>query len=188
MSDKEDNNQAGDDGEGEDIEDMKRRIEEMENEHDTLDKAQTELESQIKDVSVGVDENSIYVGQVDYGSTPDEIRAHFAPCGTINRITIMCDKRTGNPKGFAYVEFTAKEAVDNALKLNDTEFRGRQLKVLPKQKKQVFSGGRGGRGGGRGRFDMGRGGGRGGYGGRTPFRGRASGRRGGFRGRGRGYY
>jgi polyadenylate-binding protein 2 len=40
-----------------------------------------------------------YVGQVDYEATPDELRAHFAPCGTINRITIMVDKLTGQAKG-----------------------------------------------------------------------------------------
>ena len=40
-----------------------------------------------------------YVGQVDYEATPEELRAHFAACGTINRVTILCDKFTGHPKG-----------------------------------------------------------------------------------------
>ena len=40
-----------------------------------------------------------YVGQVEYEATPEELRAHFAGCGTINRITIMCDKFTGQSKG-----------------------------------------------------------------------------------------
>ena len=40
-----------------------------------------------------------YVGQVDYEATPEELRAHFAPCGTLNRITIVCDKISGHPKG-----------------------------------------------------------------------------------------
>ena len=114
------------------------------------------------------------MGQVDYEATPDELRAHFAPCGTINRITIMVDKVTGQSKGyvdflhihayylhhgdnrFAYVEFVDKESVDNALKLDDTPFKGRQLKVLPKRQNlpQSFirGGGRGGRGRGGGRF------------------------------------
>ena len=38
--------------------------------------------------------------QVDYSSTPEEIQAHFAACGTINRVTILCDKFTGHPKGY----------------------------------------------------------------------------------------
>lgn len=37
--------------------------------------------------------------QVDYGATPEEIQGHFQACGTINRVTILCDKFTGHPKG-----------------------------------------------------------------------------------------
>lgn len=39
------------------------------------------------------------VFQVDYGATPEEIQAHFQACGTINRVTILCDKFSGHPKG-----------------------------------------------------------------------------------------
>lgn len=39
--------------------------------------------------------------QVDYGATPEEIQGHFQACGTINRVTILCDKFTGHPKGYA---------------------------------------------------------------------------------------
>lgn len=39
--------------------------------------------------------------QVDYASTPEEIQGHFGACGTINRVTILCDKFTGHPKGYA---------------------------------------------------------------------------------------
>ncbi|GJJ07350.1 hypothetical protein Clacol_001551 [Clathrus columnatus] len=45
------------------------------------------------------DLRSVYVGNVDYGATPEEIQAHFQSCGTINRVTILCDKFTGHPKG-----------------------------------------------------------------------------------------
>lgn len=37
--------------------------------------------------------------QVDYGATPEEIQQHFQSCGTINRVTILCDKFSGHPKG-----------------------------------------------------------------------------------------
>lgn len=43
--------------------------------------------------------HSIYVGQVDYSSTPEELLAHFESCGTVERVTIVCDKFTGRPKG-----------------------------------------------------------------------------------------
>ncbi|KAL3770938.1 hypothetical protein ACHAWO_002483 [Cyclotella atomus] len=54
---------------------------------------------------VSKDGNSIYVGQVDYSSTPEELLAHFESCGTVERVTIVCDKFTGKPKGYAYLEF-----------------------------------------------------------------------------------
>lgn len=78
---------------------MKKRMLEMEEELDRLNKMQQQVEKQISTASDSIDEKSIYVGQVDYEATPEELRAHFAPCGTINRVTIMCDKITGHPKG-----------------------------------------------------------------------------------------
>merc|ERR1711871_1032106 len=80
-----------------------------------------------------MDECSIYVGQVDYGATPEELKAHFSPCGTVNRVTIICDKFTMQPKGYAYVEFVDKSSTINALKLDGTVFKERQIKVLPKR-------------------------------------------------------
>jgi len=77
-----------------------------------------------------VDSRSVYVGNVDWGSTPEEIQAHFQSCGTINRITILCDKWTGQPKGYAYVEFADASSVANAMVLNDSLFRARLIKVL----------------------------------------------------------
>lgn len=118
-----------------------------------------------------VDARSIYVGNVDYNSTPEEIQQHFASCGTINRVTILFDKFTG-PKGYAYVEFAEPSLVQNAVLLDQSMFRGRQLKVTPKRTNVPGFNQRG-----RGR---GRGGYRGGYqprGGYSPYaRGRGRGR------------
>ncbi|CAH8609510.1 unnamed protein product [Schistosoma mattheei] len=80
-----------------------------------------------------VDLRSVYVGNVDYGSTADELEAHFRGCGPINRVTILCNKFTGHPKGFAYIEFDTRDAVEAAIALDDSSFRSRQLKVLPKR-------------------------------------------------------
>jgi len=79
------------------------------------------------------DTRSIYVGNVDYGATPEELQAHFQACGTINRVTILCDKFTGHPKGFAYIEFAEPDAVNNAVTLNESFFRNRLLKVSAKR-------------------------------------------------------
>ncbi|KAJ1020010.1 hypothetical protein NDA16_004291 [Ustilago loliicola] len=113
-----------------------------------------------------VDSRSIYVGNVDYGATPEEVQQHFQSCGTINRVTILCDKFTGHPKGYAYVEFADPSLVANAMVLNESLFRGRLIKVTAKRTNMPGMAFRGrGRGRGRGR----------------PFRARG-------RGRGRGYY
>ncbi|AED96039.1 polyadenylate-binding protein 1 [Arabidopsis thaliana] len=79
-----------------------------------------------------VDSRSIYVGNVDYACTPEEVQQHFQSCGTVNRVTILTDK-FGQPKGFAYVEFVEVEAVQNSLILNESELHGRQIKVSAKR-------------------------------------------------------
>ena len=84
-----------------------------------------------------------YVGQVDYDATPDELQSHFEACGTINRVTILCDKFSGRPKGYAYIEFADKDGAENALALDSSPFKGRNLKV-----RSIFGGERESMGGG----------------------------------------
>ncbi|NXV46849.1 EPA2A protein, partial [Uria aalge] len=80
-----------------------------------------------------VDQRSIYVGNVDYGGTAEELESHFNSCGQINRVTILCDKFSGHPKGYAYIEFEEKSSVTAAVELDESMFRGRVIKVLPKR-------------------------------------------------------
>ncbi|KAL6714995.1 hypothetical protein ACLMJK_007255 [Lecanora helva] len=182
--------EGGDDEE--EISAMKRRVAEMEAEAAKLREMQASLDQQDNDLredKEDIDARSIFVGNVDYGASPEEIQAHFQSCGSINRVTILLDKFTGHPKGYAYVEFTEPQLVGQALVLNESMFRGRNLKVVPKRTNLpgMTRGGRGGRGGGppRGRGGYGRGGyDRGGYDRGYPPRG---GYRGGYRGRPRGY-
>ncbi|TMW84449.1 hypothetical protein EJD97_025182 [Solanum chilense] len=88
--------------------------------------------SSTQDEKEEVDLRSIYVGNVDYACKPGEVQQHFQVCGTVNRVTILTDK-FGQPKGFAYVEFFEREAVKNALLLNESELFGRKLKVSAKR-------------------------------------------------------
>ena len=60
-----------------------------------LDKEQSDLREDKEDI----DGRSIFVGNVDYDATPEEIQTHFQSCGSINRVTILLDKLTGHPKG-----------------------------------------------------------------------------------------
>jgi polyadenylate-binding protein 2 len=79
-----------------------------------------------------VDARSVFVGNVDYAVTPEELQLHFQSCGTVNRVTILTDK-AGAPKGYAYVEFLEAEAVPNAVLLNDSELHARAIKVVAKR-------------------------------------------------------
>ncbi|KAJ5637421.1 hypothetical protein N7520_000497 [Penicillium odoratum] len=159
--------------EEEEIAAMKRRVAEMESEASKLREMQATLDQQASDLAENkedIDARSIFVGNVDYGASPEEIQAHFQSCGSINRVTILLDKFSGSPKGYAYVEFSEPSLVAQALVLNESVFRGRNLKVTPKRTNVPG-------------MTRGRGRGRGGSRGRGPFRGY----RGAYRGRGRGF-
>lgn len=107
---------------------------------------------------------------MDYGATAEELEQHFHGCGSINRVTILCNKFDGHPKGFAYIEFTDKESVVTAMAMDESLFRGRQIKVNPKRTNRPGLSTTNNRGFGRGR-PRGRGFGRGGfYGGYRPVR------------------
>jgi polyadenylate-binding protein 2 len=152
-------------GSGQNSEEKRQQL--LNQEFQKLEAIQKEMAAQVAPEanSQSTDFRSVYVGNVDYSTTPQELQAHFQPCGAINRITILCDKFTGHPKGYAYIEFSDESSVSSAVLLNESVIHGRQIKVS--QKRNNMPG-------------MSRGG----------YRGRARGYRGGFRGRGRGrvYY
>jgi RNA recognition motif-containing protein len=53
-----------------------------------------------------IDSRSVFVGNVDFSATAEELQQHFQAAGTINRITILCDKFTGHPKGYTSFRFS----------------------------------------------------------------------------------
>ncbi|CAJ2677099.1 polyadenylate-binding protein 2 isoform X1 [Trifolium pratense] len=126
------------------LDEMRRRLKEMEEEAAALREMHAKVEKEIGSVQdpaavaasqenrEEADARSVFVGNVDYACTPEEVQQHFQSCGTVNRVTILTDK-FGQPKGFAYVEFVETEAVQEALLLTESELHGRQLKVLPKR-------------------------------------------------------
>ncbi|KAJ3920221.1 translation protein SH3-like domain-containing protein [Lentinula edodes] len=124
---------------------MKQRVAEMEMEAKKLRELQAAAETGQQDASMPMDTEedkaaadgrSVYVGnltvlvQVDYSATPEDIQGHFQACGTINRVTILCDKFTGHPKGYAYVEFAEPEHIDAALTMDNSLLHGRLIKSL----------------------------------------------------------
>uniref|UniRef100_A0A7N0TJ66 RRM domain-containing protein n=1 Tax=Kalanchoe fedtschenkoi TaxID=63787 RepID=A0A7N0TJ66_KALFE len=135
---------AGDDEAVKELDDMKKRLKEMEEEAAALREMQAKVEKEMGGTPdpgnaaasqasrEEVDSRSVFVGNVDYACSPEEVQQHFQACGTVNRVTILTDK-FGQPKGFAYVEFLEVEAVQEALQLNDSELHGRRLKVMAKR-------------------------------------------------------
>jgi len=128
------------------LEAIKARVRAMEEESEKLRELQSEVDKQLAvptspsaalnlsfEEKMDVDSRSVYIGNVDYGATAEELEQHFHGCGSINRVTILCNKFDGHPKGFAYVEFTDKDSVQTAMALDDSLFRGRQIKVMPKR-------------------------------------------------------
>lgn len=81
---------------------MKRRVAQMEEEAAELRKRQEALNEEagnLQENKEDIDARSIFVGNVDYGASPEEVQAHFQSCGSINRVTILLDKFSGQPKG-----------------------------------------------------------------------------------------
>jgi polyadenylate-binding protein 2 len=82
---------------------MKRRVAEMEAEAAKLREMQATLDEQNNNLKgedkEDIDSRSIFVNNVDFGASPEEIQAHFQSCGSINRVTILLNKFTGKPKG-----------------------------------------------------------------------------------------
>ncbi|XP_034237304.1 polyadenylate-binding protein 2 [Thrips palmi] len=143
-----DANHAGAGMDDPELEAIKARVREMEEEAEKLKQLQSEVDKQMNmgsppgiasplnmslEDKMEVDNRSIYVGNVDYGATAEELEQHFHGCGSINRVTILCNKFDGHPKGFAYIEFAEKESVQTAMAMDESLFRGRQIKVNPKR-------------------------------------------------------
>jgi len=73
---------------------------------------------------------NIYVGNLPFNATEDELRSAFAAFGEVSSVNLITDRDTGRSKGFAFVEMAQNSAADSAIKgLNDTEMGGRNLKV-----------------------------------------------------------
>jgi RNA recognition motif-containing protein len=86
---------------------------------------------------------TLYIGNLSYDATEDELRQHFAQHGEVKSVKIVTDRDTGRPRGFGFVEMeNADKAMDE---LNGKEFKGRNLRVneaRPTAQKKDFGGGR----------------------------------------------
>ena len=100
---------------------------------------------------------NIYVGNLSYEATVEDLRLAFEQFGQIESVNIIKDKYSGQSKGFGFVEMPSKAEAQSAIDgLNGKELKGRPLNVNKARPRTENRSGRGGQGGGRG----GRGGGR----------------------------
>jgi len=105
---------------------------------------------------------NIYVGNLAREITEDELRAAFEAFGKVSTVSLLKDRLTGEPRGFAFVEMPNQAEGQAALTgLNGASLKGRTLRVDEARLRTEGGGGGGGRGGGGGGY----GGGGGGYGG-----------------------
>jgi RNA recognition motif-containing protein len=113
--------------------------------------------------------SKLFVGNLDFNTTKDQVQALFAEAGTIRDVFLPMDRGTGRPRGFAFVEYETEEEATAAIeRFNGYELGGRALRVNVAAERPPGGGGFGpprGGGGGGGGYSSGGGGGYGGGGG-----------------------
>ena len=88
---------------------------------------------------------NIFVGNLSFGATEDSVRTLFEAHGTVERVNIVTDRDSGQPRGFGFVEMTNDGDGDKAIAaLNGKDLDGRTLNVNAAKPKTERSGGGGG--------------------------------------------
>jgi cold-inducible RNA-binding protein len=104
---------------------------------------------------------NIFVGNLDFNTSEDELRKLFEAHGQVDRVSIMTDRDTGRSRGFGFVEMTSAEDGEKAIAaMNGSQIGGRTLNVNEARPKVERGGGGGRDRGGRGAGHGGGGGGR----------------------------
>ena len=100
---------------------------------------------------------NIFVGNLDFNTSEEELRQMFEAYGQVDRVSIMTDRETGRSRGFGFVEMSTEDGEKAIAALNGSQLGGRTLNVneaRPKVERGAGGGGggrdRGGRGGGGG--------------------------------------
>jgi RNA recognition motif-containing protein len=89
---------------------------------------------------------NIFVGNLSFKTTQDELHAAFAHYGSVERVNIVTDRDSGQPRGFAFVEMTDRSAAETAIsQLNGADLNGRAMNVNEARPKPQGGGGGGDR-------------------------------------------
>ncbi len=125
----------------------------------------------------------IYVGNLPYSATEEDVTGLFAAYGPVERVKIITDRETGRSKGFAFVTLGDQSQLNASIEaLNGYDYQGRVLRVNASEPKEFKPGGGGYKGGGGGGGYKGGGGGGGYKGGGGGYKGGGGGGYGGGRG------
>jgi RNA recognition motif-containing protein len=93
---------------------------------------------------------NIYVGNLSYEVTEEDLKEAFGAFGEVETVKVIKDKYTGRSKGFGFVEMPVQDAAQSAINdLNETELKGRALKVNEARPRSEGYRGGGRQGGGR---------------------------------------
>ena len=123
----------------------------------------------------------LFVGNLTFTATENDLQDHFAQAGVVVSVNIMQDRMTGRSRGFAFIEMASQEDAEKAIQMfHSKDFQGRALTVNEARPREDRPSGGGGGGGYRG--------GGGGGGGGGGYRGGGGGDRGERRGGGGGGY
>jgi cold-inducible RNA-binding protein len=95
-------------------------------------------------------QNKLYIGNFPYSVTESQLRDLFSGYGEIQDLSLIMDRETGRPKGFAFITFATQQAAEKALEQNGKDLNGRALKVNMATEKPSGGGGGGRDGGARG--------------------------------------
>ena len=91
---------------------------------------------------------NIFVGNLDFNTSEEELRQMFEAHGQVDRVSIMTDRDTGRSRGFGFVEMATAEEADKAIaQFHGKDLDGRQLKVEKASPGGARSGGGSSRGG-----------------------------------------
>src|SRR5512135_2458559 len=95
-------------------------------------------------------ESKLYVGNLPYSTSEDELRSLFSQAGTVASVAVIKDRDTGQSKGFAFVEMSNQVEAEKAISMFNGHSMGqRELKVSLARPRDDRGGGGGGFGGGR---------------------------------------
>ena len=87
----------------------------------------------------------LFVGNMPYGATEADLRAHFSAVGQPSQLVLPVDRETGRPRGFAFVEFLERADAEQAIqRFNQQPFMGRPLSVSEARPREAGGGGGGG--------------------------------------------